>query len=165
VARLRRVARPRTGYDIRPIAHRRSVPVSIHGTAGLSGGWRPTFRQPAVLYEDSWRRRGGGASPLLGRTREYSAWRRSKQEQTLRRSLEIADAKINRELARPLRADGARRTTVAGPRARGDRRGERKKPRAVAVGAAPRAWRRWRRRRFNNSDPDQLGTRATVIRR
>jgi hypothetical protein len=39
-----------------------------------------------------------GASPLLG-GREYWAWRRSKQEPTLRRSLEIADAKMNREPA------------------------------------------------------------------
>jgi integrase len=39
----------------------------------------------------------------FGGSREYWTWRRSKQEPTPLRSLEIADAKINRELAKPLR--------------------------------------------------------------
>jgi hypothetical protein len=40
-------------------------------------------------------RRRRGPRHHFGESREYWAWRRSKQEPTLLRSLEIADAKIN----------------------------------------------------------------------
>jgi hypothetical protein len=49
---------------------------------------------------------GEKASPLWGESREYWAWRSSKQEPTPLRSLEFADATINRELARKERIMG-----------------------------------------------------------
>src|SRR5439155_790142 len=50
---------------------------------------------------------GEGGVTASGQSREYWAWRRSKQEPTPRRSLEIADAKINREPANPSRPSAA----------------------------------------------------------
>jgi hypothetical protein len=128
VARLRRVGRPRTATTFGQLRIAEVSRYQFTEPPDCQEGGGPPSDNPAVLYEDSSRRRGGeGGVTTSGESREYWAWRRSKQGPTLRRSLEIADAKINRELAtRPARR--RRRQAARGRPVRRARAGERSDP-------------------------------------